>query len=81
MGGFEPIFEESDVARATDHYAKMGFEIRFHDDTYAFAHRDRDLTIHLTKHDGNGNPARVRCLSTVRTLTKLPMSGVRLDWM
>jgi hypothetical protein len=56
VGGVEPIFEVSDVARATDHYARMGFEISFHDDTYAFAHRDRDLTIHLTKHDGDGEP-------------------------
>jgi hypothetical protein len=56
VAGFEPIFEVSDVARATDHYAKMGFEISFHDETYAFAHRDRDLTIHLTRHDGEGEP-------------------------
>lgn len=48
VGGFEPIFVVKDVAKSTDHYAKMGFEISFHDDTYAFAHRDRDLTIHLT---------------------------------
>jgi len=46
--GFEPIFIVTDIPRATDHYAKMGFEIAFHDETYAFAHRDRDLTIHLT---------------------------------
>jgi predicted enzyme related to lactoylglutathione lyase len=54
VGGFEPIFVVSDVSRATDHYAKMGFEISFHDETYAFAHRDRDLTIHLTQHKGEG---------------------------
>jgi catechol 2,3-dioxygenase-like lactoylglutathione lyase family enzyme len=48
VAGFEPIFVVADMARATDHYAKMGFEINFHDETYAFAHRDRDLTIHLT---------------------------------
>jgi uncharacterized glyoxalase superfamily protein PhnB len=46
--GFEPIFVVNDVARSTEHYAKMGFEISHHDDTYAFAHCDRDLTIHLT---------------------------------
>ena len=38
-----------DVARSVNHYAKMGCEISFHDGTDAFAHRDRDLTIHLTK--------------------------------
>ena len=46
--GFEPIFVVADIPRATDHYARMGFQIDFHDETYAFAHRDRDLTIHLT---------------------------------
>jgi hypothetical protein len=30
----------------------MGFEIEFHDETYAFAHRDKDLTIHLTQAEG-----------------------------
>jgi catechol 2,3-dioxygenase-like lactoylglutathione lyase family enzyme len=48
VSGFEPIFTVDDVARSTDHYAKLGFEISLHDETYAFAHRDRDLTIHLT---------------------------------
>jgi len=48
VGGFEPIFVVNDVARSSDHYAKMGFDISVHDDTYAFAHRERDLTIHLT---------------------------------
>jgi len=48
VAGFEPIFTVGDVPRSTDHYAKMGFEIHHHDETYAFAHRDEDLTIHLT---------------------------------
>jgi uncharacterized glyoxalase superfamily protein PhnB len=48
VAGFEPIFTVADVARSTNHYAKMGFEIDHHDETYAFAHRDKDLTIHLT---------------------------------
>ena len=50
-GGFEPIFAVKDVSRSTDHYARMGFEISFHDGNYAFAHRDRNLTIHLTRGD------------------------------
>jgi len=56
VGGFEPIFTVVDVARSVDHNAKMGFEISFHDGTYAFAHRDRDLTIHLTKREGDIQP-------------------------
>jgi hypothetical protein len=51
VGGFEPIFTVEDVARSADHYAKLGFEISFHDETYAFAHRDLDLTIHITKRE------------------------------
>jgi catechol 2,3-dioxygenase-like lactoylglutathione lyase family enzyme len=56
VDGFEPIFVVKDVARSTDHYAKLGFEISHHDDTYAFAHRDRDLTIHLTNGEGGDVP-------------------------
>jgi hypothetical protein len=51
--GFEPIFNVCDVARSTDHYAKMGFEISVHDESYAFAHRGRNLTIHLTRGEEN----------------------------
>jgi hypothetical protein len=52
VDGFEPIFSVENVARASAHYAQLGFEIDFHDETYAFAHRDRDLTIHLTLREG-----------------------------
>jgi hypothetical protein len=47
VAGFEPIFTVTDIPRSTDHYDKMGFEIGHHDEMYAFAHRDKDLTIHL----------------------------------
>jgi catechol 2,3-dioxygenase-like lactoylglutathione lyase family enzyme len=49
--GFEPILAVADVHQATRFYGQLGFEISFHDETYAFAHRDRDLTIHITKAD------------------------------
>ena len=48
VSGFEPIFVVTDIPCATDHYAKMGFEISHHDEAYAFAHRDVGLTIHFT---------------------------------
>jgi hypothetical protein len=51
--GFAPIFRVAAIPQATDHYAKMGFEIDLHDETYAFAHHDRDLTIHLTLPEGD----------------------------
>jgi uncharacterized glyoxalase superfamily protein PhnB len=45
--GFEPIFKVADVNRSVARFESAGFEVSFHDDTYAFAHRDQDLTIHL----------------------------------
>jgi len=45
--GFEPIFKVADVARSVAWFERAGFEVSFHDDTYAFAHRERDVTIHL----------------------------------
>ena len=51
--GFEPCFKVADVARAVDHYERLGFKISHHDDRYAFAHRG-SLTIHLTPIEGSG---------------------------
>jgi hypothetical protein len=45
--GSQPIFSVTDIARSMDHYSKLGFEIEVHDETYAFAHRESGLTIHL----------------------------------
>jgi hypothetical protein len=42
----EPIFVVSDVARAVAHYEQLGFSASYHDEGYAFAHRN-ELTIHL----------------------------------
>jgi catechol 2,3-dioxygenase-like lactoylglutathione lyase family enzyme len=56
VAGFEPIFTVSDLERALDHYQKMGFEISHHDETYAFAHRDKDLTIHVVLAGGGAPP-------------------------
>ena len=46
----EPIFSVAQVARAVDHYGRLGFEIQHHDDSYAFAHRN-EVTIHLAQAD------------------------------
>lgn len=56
--GFEPIFTVADMARAMAWYERAGFEVSSHDDTYAFAHRDRDLTIHLTQAQDGDTPGR-----------------------
>jgi hypothetical protein len=47
--GFEPIFKVADLLRSVAWFERAGFEVSFHDDTYALAHRDRDLTIHLAQ--------------------------------
>jgi hypothetical protein len=51
--GFEPIFKVADVTRSVAWFERAGFESSFHDETYAFAHRDRDLTIHLAQVGGD----------------------------
>jgi uncharacterized glyoxalase superfamily protein PhnB len=48
--GYEPCFRVLDVDRAVAHYQRLGFETEYHDETYAFAHRDH-LTIHLSHDD------------------------------
>jgi uncharacterized glyoxalase superfamily protein PhnB len=44
----EPIFAVGDAGRAVEHYERLGFTISYHDEHYAFAHRD-ELTIHLAE--------------------------------
>ena len=45
--GSEPVFRVADVTRSAEWFERAGFDVSFHDDAYAFAHRVRDLTIHL----------------------------------
>jgi len=47
--GFEPIFVVADMGRSTAWYERAGFEVSHHDATYAFARRERDLTVHLVQ--------------------------------
>jgi hypothetical protein len=54
--GFNPIFRVADVPRSVVWYERAGFETSFHDETYAFVHRDRDLTIHLDQVAGDETP-------------------------
>jgi hypothetical protein len=49
--GSEPIFEVAEMTRSVAWFERAGFAVSFHDDTHAFAHRDRDLTIHLARTD------------------------------
>ena len=42
----EPVFVVADLAQAADHYRKLGFEVTYHDATYAFAEHGA-LNLHL----------------------------------
>jgi hypothetical protein len=81
--GYEPIFGVLDLVRATDHYAAMGFEIDFHDETYAFAHRERGLTIHLTLPEDDGTPGAgvlyVHCDDAELLADEWRRAGLRVD--
>ena len=54
----DAIFPVRNVARALDHYRKLGFETDTHDETYGFASRD-NLTIHLELSDGSSERGAV----------------------
>ena len=54
--GFEPIFKVADVARSVAWFERAGFQVSSHDETYAFAHWERDLTIHLVQAIGDESP-------------------------
>jgi catechol 2,3-dioxygenase-like lactoylglutathione lyase family enzyme len=48
LAGFDPVFSVRDVARAIDHYERLGFTTTRHDDGYAFATWG-NLTVHLAR--------------------------------
>jgi hypothetical protein len=52
--GFEPIFTVASVARSAAHYKLLGFEISYHDDTYAFARHSENLSVHLAQAEDGG---------------------------
>ncbi len=81
--GFEPIFMVADVTRSVAWFEAAGFETSFHDDTYAFAHRDRDLTIHLTQAAADEIPGRgalyLHCQEADRVAEEWRRAGIDVD--
>jgi hypothetical protein len=73
--GHEPCFEVADVRRAVGHYQLLGFAISYHDEHYAFAHRD-NLTIHLA-YSEQPTTGAVRSTSTSTTPTGSQRTGAR----
>ena len=78
--GFEPVFTVADVGRSVAYYERLGFDTSFHDEAYAFAHRDRDLTIHLAKATESSVPGHssiyIHCQDADRVAEEWRMAGI-----
>jgi uncharacterized glyoxalase superfamily protein PhnB len=81
--GFEPIFGVADMARSVAWFEKAGFEVSLHDDTYAFAHRNRDLTIHLAHTPEDQSPGHgalyIHCQDADRVAEEWREAGIEVD--
>ena len=81
--GFEPIFKVADVARSVAWFERAGFEASFHDQTYAFAHRDRDLTVHLAQAVGDEPPGQcslyIHCQDADLVAAEWREAGIEVD--
>ncbi len=81
--GFQPIFTVSDVARAVAWFERAGFAASFHDETYAFVHRERDLTIHLAQARGGAVPGHgalyIQCQDADRVAAEWRAAGIEVD--
>ena len=81
--GFEPIFHVADMARSVAWFEKAGFEVSLHDDTYAFAHRNRDLTIHLAHTLEGELPGHaalyIHCQDADRVAEDWRQAGIRVE--
>ena len=81
--GFEPIFKVADVARSVAWFTQAGFDTSFHDDSYAFAHRDLHLTIHLTPAEGDEVPGQgalyLHCQDADRVADEWRQAGIEVD--
>jgi catechol 2,3-dioxygenase-like lactoylglutathione lyase family enzyme len=83
VNGFEPIFKVADVARSVAWFQRAGFEVSSHDDTYAFAHLDQDLTIHLAQAGGDeppgGGALYIHCQDADRVAEEWRRAGIEVD--
>ena len=81
--GFDPIFRVANVADSVAWFERAGFDVSVHDDTYAFAHRDRDLNIHLaqTAMEGlcGGGGIYIHCQDADRAAEEWKAAGIDVD--
>ena len=78
--GSDPDFTVADVERSVAFYEQLGFEASAHDTTYAFAHRERGLTLHLAKAEEGSVPGHgslyIHCQDADRVAEDWRMAGV-----
>ncbi len=81
--GFEPIFVVSDMTRSIAWFERAGFEVSLHDHRYAFAHRNRDLTIHLAQPAEGELPGHgalyIHCQDADRVAEEWTQAGLEVD--
>jgi uncharacterized glyoxalase superfamily protein PhnB len=81
--GSEPLFKVASVSRALEWYQRAGFEVSSHDDTYAFAHRELGLTIHLVQAGEDEHPGcgglYLHCQDADQVAEEWRRSGVEVD--
>jgi Glyoxalase/Bleomycin resistance protein/Dioxygenase superfamily len=79
----EPIFKVADVTRSADWFERAGFDVSFHDDTYAFARRELNLTIHLARALENDLPGHgalyLHCQDADRVAQEWRKAGIEVD--
>jgi hypothetical protein len=72
---FEPIFKVPDVAHSRAWFEKAGFEVRSHDDTYAFAYREGSLTIQLAQATQDESPGHGALYLHCQDADRVAVSG------
>jgi glyoxalase/bleomycin resistance protein/dioxygenase superfamily protein len=81
--GFEPVFRVAEVARSVAWFERAGFEVSLHDDTYALARRERDLTVHLAQAAPGQFPGHgvlyIHCQDAYRVAEDWRRAGIEVD--
>jgi hypothetical protein len=81
--GFEPIFKVANVLLSATWFERAGFEVSFHDETYALARRELGLTIHLVQAEGDevlGHSALyIHCDDADRVADEWIRAGIEVD--
>ena len=81
--GFDPVFRVGELDRSVAWFARAGFEVSSHDHTYAFAHRGKDLTIHLARAEGGELPGHgsvyIHCQDADRVADEWRRAGLEVD--